>query len=139
MARPTSEEAADRARLIRPTAEQAQHAEAARTNPNFRASINQGKPSVAATSEPGKFTGKNVVTAKGAEAVQRPAPERPAPQSTAEQTQHGKPTQAEPRKPAPVVTPKPAPQKTEPQKIETQKTETTKVPPKNQNPKQKTI
>jgi len=55
-ARPTpEEEAAARDRHIPPPAAQMQHIQAARGNPEFRASANHGKPPVAATARPGEF------------------------------------------------------------------------------------
>lgn len=59
----SQEESAARERHLPPTVEQTQHVEAARTEPRFRASANHGKPPVAATSRPGKFSGKDVVKA----------------------------------------------------------------------------
>lgn len=51
-----------------PTAPQAQHEQAARTNPSLRASTNHGMPKVAATPEPGAFNAPNVVAARAAPA-----------------------------------------------------------------------
>jgi hypothetical protein len=65
-ARPTPEqEAAAHERHIAPVASQTQHLQEARSNPQQRASMNEGKPAVAATSKPGDFKG-NVVQAKEA-------------------------------------------------------------------------
>jgi len=58
------EEAAARERHIPPVAVQAQHAQAARANPELRASVNHGKPPVAATPRPGAFSDRAVVPAK---------------------------------------------------------------------------
>jgi hypothetical protein len=58
------EEAASRERHIPPSAVQAQHAQAARANPELRASVNHGKPPVAATPRPGAFSDRAVVPAK---------------------------------------------------------------------------
>jgi hypothetical protein len=60
------EEAAARERHIAPVAVQAQHAQAARANPQQRASANLGKPEVAATPRPGDFRDRAVVQAKAA-------------------------------------------------------------------------
>jgi hypothetical protein len=66
-ARPTpQEEAAAHDRHIAPVAAQTQHMEEARSNLQQRASMNQGKPAVAATAKPGEFTGNGVVQAKEA-------------------------------------------------------------------------
>jgi 1-acyl-sn-glycerol-3-phosphate acyltransferase len=51
---------------------QAQHVQAARGNPQLRASVNRGKPSVAATARPGEFSGRGVVQAKEAGAPYQP-------------------------------------------------------------------
>src|SRR6202158_3681326 len=66
-ARPTPEqEAAAHDRHIAPVAAQTQHMQEARSNPQQRASMNQGKPQVAATARPGDFKGSGVVQAKEA-------------------------------------------------------------------------
>jgi len=55
-ARPTArEEAAAHQRHVPPVSAQQQHMQAARTNPELRASTNHGRPSVAATARPGDF------------------------------------------------------------------------------------
>jgi len=54
------------ARHIPPTGEQTQHKNAASTNQALRASVNHGKPPIAATSKPGVFSGGGVVAAKAA-------------------------------------------------------------------------
>jgi len=51
------EEAAERGRHIGPIAAQTQHIQEARSNRDLRASVNQGRPSIAATSRPGDFRG----------------------------------------------------------------------------------
>jgi hypothetical protein len=64
-ARPTREqESYDRERHVAPVAEQTRHVEAARGNPELRATANHGKPPVAATAKPGEFSGRSVVAAK---------------------------------------------------------------------------
>ena len=64
-ARPTAEEEAARhERHVPPVTAQMQHTEAARTNRELRASVNHGKPPVAATSRPGYFTEPSVVHTK---------------------------------------------------------------------------
>jgi YXWGXW repeat-containing protein len=60
------DEAAERGRHIPPIAAQTQQAQAARGNPELRASANHGKPPVAATAKPGEFTGHDVVAARDA-------------------------------------------------------------------------
>jgi hypothetical protein len=59
------EEAAARDRHIPPVAAQAQHVQAARGNPQLRASSNMGKPPIAATTKPGEL-GRDVVPAREA-------------------------------------------------------------------------
>lgn len=64
-ARPTSpQESAAHERHIPPVAAQAQHEQAARIDPQQRASQNHGTPSVAATPRPGAFSDRAVVRAK---------------------------------------------------------------------------
>jgi hypothetical protein len=64
-ARPTAaEEAAEHERHVGPVAAQTQHMEAARNNRELRASVNHGKPPIAATAKPGEFSGHGVVEAK---------------------------------------------------------------------------
>jgi WXXGXW repeat (2 copies) len=66
-ARPTAQEgAAERARHIPPVAAQLQHVQAARGNPELRASANHGKPPIAATPRPGAFDDHDVLKAKEA-------------------------------------------------------------------------
>lgn len=64
-ARATAEqEAAEREKRSGAIAAQTQNAEAARGNQQFRASVNHGKPPVAATARPGEFSGGGVVAAR---------------------------------------------------------------------------
>jgi hypothetical protein len=68
--RPTrQEEAAAHERHISPVAAQTEHVQAARANPELRASSNHGKPPVAATAKPGDFRGSGVVAAREGGAV----------------------------------------------------------------------
>jgi hypothetical protein len=63
--RPTAQEqAAAHERHVGPIPTQVQHVQAARSNPELRASQNRGKPPIAATQRPGAFTGRAVVPAK---------------------------------------------------------------------------
>ena len=78
-ARPTpQQEDVARARHLPPAPAQTQHVRAARGNPEFRASTNHGKPSVAATERPGEFRGGAVVPARAAGAPYNPPANRPA-------------------------------------------------------------
>ena len=61
-----AEETAGHERHIPATAAQTGHQKAASGNHELLASVNHGKPPIAATSKPGEFTGKGVVAAKGA-------------------------------------------------------------------------
>jgi len=71
-ARPTpQEEAAEHDRHIPAVAAQNEHVQAARGNPQLRASVNHGRPSIAATERPGAFSGHGVVEAKEAGAPYR--------------------------------------------------------------------
>lgn len=64
-ARPTAEEeTAMRERHVAATSAQTQHTQEAMRNTQFRASVNRGKPPIAATDRPGEFSGKNVVPAR---------------------------------------------------------------------------
>jgi hypothetical protein len=60
------EEAAAHEKHIGPVAAQTQHMQEAHSNPQQRASVNQGKPAVAATARPGEFKGNGVVKASEA-------------------------------------------------------------------------
>jgi hypothetical protein len=73
--RPTpGEEAAARGRHLPPVAVQTQHVQEARNNRELRASVNQGRPAIAATQKPGEFSGRSVVSAREAGApYQSPA------------------------------------------------------------------
>ncbi len=67
-ARPTpEEEAAARGRHVGPVGAQTQHEQAARSNPQFRASANHGRPPVAATARPGEFREGAVPAREGGE------------------------------------------------------------------------
>jgi hypothetical protein len=78
-ARPTpQQEAVAHQRHMAPVAAQTQQVQAARSNPQLRASANQGKPPVAATPRPGALSGGGVVSAKEAGAPYHPAPNRAA-------------------------------------------------------------
>jgi len=58
-ARPSAaEEAASHERHIGPVAEQNQHMQVARSNPQMRASANKGRPPIAATETPGELSGR---------------------------------------------------------------------------------
>lgn len=73
-ARPRPEdESAARERHIPPVAVQTQHIQAARANPQQRASANMGKPGTAATPRPGDFNDRSAVPAKEAGAPYAPA------------------------------------------------------------------
>jgi hypothetical protein len=86
-ARPTrEEEAAQRERHIPPVGAQTQHLEAARANPELRASANHGRPPVAATPRPAAFHDRGVVPAKEAGAPYHPEANRAAEQP------HGNPS-----------------------------------------------
>jgi len=77
-ARPTAhDQQIEQGRHLPPSAEQTQHVQAARSNPQMRAEANQGRPPVAATARAGDFSGKGVVAAKDAGAPYHPAPARP--------------------------------------------------------------
>jgi WXXGXW repeat (2 copies) len=60
----SQEEAAMRERHLPPVPVQTQHIQAARTNPQLHASVNRGKPPIAATAKPGAFNERGAVPAK---------------------------------------------------------------------------
>lgn len=75
--RPTREEQAGiRERHIPPIAAQVQHVQQARSNPQLRATVNQGRPPIAATQKPASFKGSGVVAAREGGAIHNSA--RPA-------------------------------------------------------------
>jgi WXXGXW repeat (2 copies) len=66
-ARPTPEqEAAEHERHMPPVADQTRHVQEARSNREQRASVNMGKPAIAASARPADFKGKDVVRAREA-------------------------------------------------------------------------
>ncbi|MGA9039070.1 MAG: hypothetical protein WB421_00920 [Terriglobales bacterium] len=62
---------------VQATAMQTQHEHAAASNPQLRASVNHGKPAIAATAKPGEFSGRGVVAAKQAGAPYKPSAASP--------------------------------------------------------------
>ena len=72
------DEAAARQRHLPPAAPQIQHRQAARSNPELRASVNRGKPPVAATPKPADFRDRAVVPARQAGAPYNPPANRRA-------------------------------------------------------------
>ncbi|HXX27288.1 MAG TPA: hypothetical protein VEI99_02425 [Terriglobales bacterium] len=78
VAHPTPEqEAAAQQRHVEPTPLQIQHENAAKENPQLRASVNEGRPSIAATARPADFSEHGVVAATQVGAPYR-APENRA-------------------------------------------------------------
>jgi WXXGXW repeat (2 copies) len=78
-ARPTpQQETAARERHVAPVAAQTQQMQAARTDRQQRASVNQGKPPVAATPRPGAMQERGVVAANQAGGVYHPPAPAPA-------------------------------------------------------------
>ncbi len=73
-----AEEAAANEHHVEATAEQSKHETAAASNRQLLASVNHGKPAIAATAKPGEFSGRGVVAAKAAGAPFKPAAARPA-------------------------------------------------------------
>lgn len=112
-ARPTrEEEAAARERHIPPVGAQTQHVQAARANPELRASANHGRPPVAATPRPGAFNERGAVPAREAGAPYRPEDHRGVEQPRGN-TSVARPENNVPRPPAPThakdLTPHPRP------------------------------
>jgi len=76
-ARPTAQdEQAGFDRHLGPVAAQNEHVQAARNNPELKASKNAGRPPIAATDRPGAFSGKEVVAAKEAGGAYHPPANR---------------------------------------------------------------
>ncbi len=72
-ARPNHEQQiAMRENHLAPVAAQKEHLQMARYNPQLRASVNQGRPPVAATDKPGQFRGKGVVPARNSSTPYHP-------------------------------------------------------------------
>jgi len=91
-ARPTGQdEIAVRDRHLPPPSVQMQHIQAARGNPELRASANHGKPPVAATARPGAFSGREAVPARQAGAPYNPPANRASPARSAN---NGRPANA---------------------------------------------
>jgi hypothetical protein len=99
-ARPTREElSAGRERHIGITPVQREHAQQAANNRELRASVNGGRPNIAATPRPGAFSGRGVVAARASEGpgrarepmhagTERERTDRP-PQAQRDAMQHG--------------------------------------------------
>jgi hypothetical protein len=84
-ARPSAQdEAAARERHVPASSAQLQHIQAARGNPELRASTNHGKPPVAATARPGEFSGHDAVAARAAGGTYNPPANRQPAQPRAE-------------------------------------------------------
>jgi hypothetical protein len=113
-ARPSpEEERAAQDRHLAPVAAQQQHIQAARSNPAMRASENQGRPSIAATSRPGEFSGSGVVAAREAGAPYHAPPNAPNRSSAggAERPEGGAPAHASDLQPHQVTPPNTGDQK----------------------------
>jgi hypothetical protein len=72
------EQAAERQRHLPPVPVQSQHVQAARSNRDLHASVNQGKPPIAATPRPGALNDRGVVRAREAGAPYHPPANRGA-------------------------------------------------------------
>lgn len=112
--RPTpQEEAAARERHVPAVAAQTQHVQAARSDPQLRAAVNQGKPPIAATERPGAIHGNGAVPAKEAGAPYHPPANRaaaqPNPSTPAGRPANEPPARQETAPPARQETAPPAP------------------------------
>jgi hypothetical protein len=88
-ARPTPrDQQVAQARHVPPAPAQVQNRQAARSNPQLRASTNQGKPAVAATAKPGDFT-SHAVAAKSAGGTPWHPPANPRQAAKAHNVQSG--------------------------------------------------
>ena len=84
-ARPTAaQERFDRGHHTSPTAAQSGQREYSSKNREMLASVNHGRPAIAATSKPGEFTGKGVVAAREAPAEHKATENRAAENKSAE-------------------------------------------------------
>jgi len=102
-ASPTAaEEAGARERHVPPVAAQTQHAQAASANQQLRASVNHGKPPVAATAKPGSFSGAGMVRAKAAGAPYHPEPNAKEPAPRPANASAARPENNVPRPPTPI-------------------------------------
>jgi hypothetical protein len=145
-ARPTAQqESVAREKHVAPVAAQTQHAQAARTDPEQRASVNHGTPAVAATPKPGAFTDRAAVHAKPTgtpyvapvRAAAQPPANTPHPAKNAAPTDRPQPkNQPEPNKAEPnkAEPNKPEPSKAEPNKAEPNKPEPNKPEPNKPEP-----
>jgi len=108
-AKPTPEQQAAAAqKRSGPVAVQTQHVQEARSNPQQRASMNRGKPEVAATAKPAEFKGAGVVQAKAAGGAYTPRPAKPAenqPRSNEAQPNGSRPSDAQPNGSKPNASP----------------------------------
>jgi len=78
--RPTPEQdAAARQQHVPPSSAQIQHEDAARSNRNLQASMNNGQPPIAATAKPAEFRGRGVVAASRTGAPYKAPENRAAP------------------------------------------------------------
>lgn len=83
--RPTAAQLDARKKGSEPIAAQKEQQQAARREPALRASVNRGRPAIAATPKPGAFSGPGVERASRAGAPYKaPPPSRPAPPGTSE-------------------------------------------------------
>lgn len=101
--RPTAAQKSAREKGSAPIASQKEHLQAAKGDPKLRASVNKGRPDIAATPKPGAFKDPGVVRAKRAGAPYKaPPPSRTAPSGAP-----GKPAKPEgAEKRQPTVAPK---------------------------------
>jgi hypothetical protein len=90
-ARPTAaEETATHERHTPATAMQTEHIRSASTNHALLASVNKGRPAIAATSKPGEFSGKGVMAARQAGAPYKTTASKPAENKAATRTNESK-------------------------------------------------
>jgi hypothetical protein len=108
-ARPTpQDEAFAHQKHIAPVAAQTQHAQAARANPELRASVNHGTPTIAATPKPGALNDRAVVPAKQAGTPYNPPAKHAAVQPVANTPAvHPQNNTSHPNEPAPNNRPEP--------------------------------
>jgi hypothetical protein len=103
----TTEEAAARERHIAPVEAQTRHVEEASRNQQLRASVNQGRPPIAATPKPATFNGAGVVQARAAGAPYHPPVKAAAPEANGRQPVPHPPNET--ARPTPNQTPRSTP------------------------------
>ncbi len=142
--RPTSEQlAAARGRRSSLTGAQSQQMQTARADPRQRATVNRGRPAIAATARPGEFTGHDAVSASRAGAPYKEPPVRKAaPGESARTPKPGagmRPSVRAPERVAPGAPQRGLERRGQEPRTEQRRSETTKPLPKEEGIKGKAV